>query len=1161
MSKQFDKRCFLIRHIFGPSQLKLNRWFSVKVQENPSSAFDLDVSSQEECIDGSNNNPQESQPPPEDPKSTSSHQHHDPNFRVNELNIQMLSQSLYKQLFPKQRLRPNARAMAYAKSELNKHGLPGKLHRVPDVDLKLPKLYKNDLEKHFYELGVRQSSPYRKLIEKLIQSTPLMPGEWEFVPGWTKYVVGAKPVPVDFPDEEAIVFDVEVCVKEGENPVLATAVSNSAWYSWVSADLCREMKKVRKNNFYDYTTQELIPLETGPKVKSTSAAALSKPKIVVGHHVSYDRVRVKEQYWLSRTGARFLDTMSLHTCIRGVTSTQKMMLKAGTAQNESWYATTSLNNSLKEVYRFYTNDELPKEERDVFITGELKDVRENFQSLMSYCARDVQATHKVLQHLWPLFLDRFPHPVTLAGMLELNTCYLPVNRNWRRYVQDAQDTFDDLNTEAKFLLSKQADKTCQLLHENKYKEDMWMWDQKWAVKNFALKKEKKLTKKREDEMVQAFEAELNAKKLLKNPPNYDSDEFDCDRITQLEKAFASQLETKDRLPVNIPHLAGYPEWYRTLCDPPKSDDWKPGPNQVTTSLKSIPKLLSLTWNFMPLHHLREHGWCYFAPFKTDIKLPDDVATFFPLRTFFEYFYRMRHRCVVFDELVNKPTLCTQLDLELKREWRSNDQTYLPFGLIKLRHKDGDDLNVGNPLSRDFINKFSDLEISSGNPNVRRIFHINRQMTYWKNNRDRIENQIVVWLRGFELPQSLRSYNLGVILPQVVVCGTLTRRAVESTWMTASNVSYEKVGSELRAMIQAPPGYSIVGADVDSQELWIAALIGDAYLAREHGCTALGWMTLSGQKADGTDMHSMTARTIGISRSHAKVINYARIYGAGSSFTERLLKQFVPGVSDKDANTKVRLMFQTTKGRRWFKLKPHVFPDLETRSHMRTSAQRLCEMYAMSVEELFEPPRWSGGSESAMFNSLESIACSAEPRTPFLQARMSKAVEPSERGDTHQLTTRINWVVQSSAVDFLHLMLVCMRWLLDPQTRFCLSFHDEVRYLVPDEQKYEAALALHVTNLLVRSFFVRRVNMHDLPQSVAFFSSVEVDTVLRKDSHSDCISPSNPYGLSNGYKIPFGEALDITEAIKKAKGKIGIFDCAQNKTDALVKRYVRNIFVI
>jgi DNA polymerase gamma 1 len=44
-----------------------------------------------------------------------------------------------------------------------------------------------------------------------------------------------------------------------------------------------------------------------------------------------------------------------------------------------------------------------------------------------------------------------------------------------------------------------------------------------------------------------------------------------------------------------------------------------------------------------------------------------------------------------------------------------------------------------------------------------------------------------------------------------------------------------------------------------QELWIAAIFGDSQFVGEHGCTALGWMTLQGTKAAGTDMHSVTAK--------------------------------------------------------------------------------------------------------------------------------------------------------------------------------------------------------------------------------------------------------------------------------------------------------------
>ena len=45
---------------------------------------------------------------------------------------------------------------------------------------------------------------------------------------------------------------------------------------------------------------------------------------------------------------------------------------------------------------------------------------------------------------------------------------------------------------------------------------------------------------------------------------------------------------------------------------------------------------------------------------------------------------------------------------------------------------------------------------------------------------------------------------------------------------------DRVGSELKAMVQVPPGYHLVGADVDSQELWIAAVLGEAHFAAMHG---------------------------------------------------------------------------------------------------------------------------------------------------------------------------------------------------------------------------------------------------------------------------------------------------------------------------------------
>ena len=140
----------------------------------------------------------------------------------------------------------------------------------------------------------------------------------------------------------------------------------------------------------------------------------------------------------------------------------------------------------------------------------------------------------------------------------------------------------------------------------------------------------------------------------------------------------------------------------------------------------------------------------------------------------------------------------------------------------------------------------------------KLLRINMSMSYWRSSRDRIVDQVKVDFPPDSLPPTVRSSDgYGAILPSMAVAGTITRRAVERTWLTASNAKPDRIGSELKCYIRAPPGYHIVGADVDSQELWLASILGDA-MTGDHGSTPLGWMCLQGDKTDGTDLHSKTA---------------------------------------------------------------------------------------------------------------------------------------------------------------------------------------------------------------------------------------------------------------------------------------------------------------
>ncbi|XP_053616538.1 DNA polymerase subunit gamma-1, mitochondrial [Plodia interpunctella] len=1088
-------------------------------------------------------------------------------FRVNDFNIQMISKNIYEQLFktPSDPLHPDV--IKSCQENLLKHGINYKQQTyLPDVELKLPKLEGKDVVEHFYNIGEEYSAPYRNLLKQIAGcELPPMPKKWLKQSGWTKYS-GDTAEPVPCPSDDALVLDVEVLMSAGSMPTLACAVSPTAWYGWLSKSVVGdEAHKHHETMNYD----ELIPLETDG---DQPVGELARPRVVVGHNVSYDRIRVKEQYWLQKTGVRFMDTMSMHICVSGVTSYQRTVLKTKNKEphpsDDDWMEISSLN-SLSEVHNLYCGSPIDKSTRDIFVDGDLNDVRDNLQELMRYCASDAAATWRVLRELLPLFLERFPHPVTLYGMLELGSAYLPVNSNWLQYIDSAETVFEDLKLESRQLLSQKADEACRLMGNEAYKKDLWMWDQDWSTQKLKLKKN---TKKKKDsvqpvetasDIVKAKEIKNNVSKIL-NEEFVRSFEFSGDvpeakEFKELSQKFAYLYDMKELLPVKRPYLAGYPAWYRKLCTKPGKDpDWTPGAHNITTSMQVTPKLLRLSWEGYPLHHIKGEGWGFLVPFS---RRPDEECEepSLPLEELLAACPMAFVKEARGSDDVYGLTKTVEEDFGRRAYYarkRVDEQAaanqYHGLGVwcgkeiqgcchfLRLPHKDGPKYKVGNPLARDFLDMFSQNVLTAQGNDAEKVLTFGRMMSYWRNNRERIMGQRVVWLPPHLLPEHLQDggKKYGAIVPQVVACGTLTRRASEPTWMTASNAERSRVGSELRAMVQAPPAHSFVGADVDSQELWIAALLGDSS-AGGCGGSAFGWAVLAGDKRRRSDLHSLVAAAAGVSRDHAKVINYARIYGAGQNFAERLLKQFNPTMSISEAKSKAAKMYTSTKGRRVYTLKKKytegfLDEDGEQQAVEMTGyqAMRLAKLSGKRVEDMFERPRWVGGTESDMFNKLEDIAESESPSTAFLSGRLSRALEHAHG---RWGGTRLNWAVQSAAADFLHLMLASMRHLA-PNARFCLSFHDEVRYLVPEEHKYETALALQITNLLTRAFCSQRVGINDLPLSVAFFTSVEVDRVLRKEADMDCVTPSNPHGLEKGYGIPNGESLNIFDVLEKCKIK-------------------------
>lgn len=542
----------------------------------------------------------------------------------------------------------------------------------------------------------------------------------------------------------------------------------------------------------------------------------------------------------------------------------------------------------------------------------------------------------------------------------------------------------------------------------------------------------------------------------------------------------------------------WPKWYWDLFDA------KTGNLDLTIRTRISPILLKISWRGNPLFHSREHGWVY-----RELQSASDKPS---------------------TPKDSKPLIFkSSADVEL--HFDSLDSLPAP-SFYKVPHPSGDKSNVGSPFSKSFLSLFENEVLQSqhddkGKEAAKNALEMNAQCSYWIGVRDRVAQQMVVWNgeagteMGFETEgesgfpvgrqkedEAGREIKNGLILPQVVSMGTVTRRAIEKTWLTASNAKKNRVGSELKAMVKAPAGWNIVGADVDSEELWICSVMGDAQFGF-HGATAVGWMTLEGTKSLGTDLHSKTASILGTSRNQAKVFNYSRIYGAGITHAKQLLMKADPNMLEDEAKKRAKDLYSKTKGNN--------SPQSEVFGNRRF---------------------WFGGTESYVFNKLEEIALSREPKTPALDcgvtAALSKKYLPKKTWDDGRrsedyMPSRINWVVQSSGVDYLHLLICSMEHLCKAygiEARFMLSVHDEVRYLCKEEDTDRVALALQISNLWTRAMFSHKLQIENLPQGCAFFALVDTDKVLRKEVDDPCVTPSHPD------PIPSGKALDIEQTLKK-----------------------------
>jgi DNA polymerase gamma 1 len=770
----------------------------------------------------------------------------------------------------------------------------------------------------------------------------------------------------------------------------------------------------------------------------------NQPRIVVGHNIGYDRARISEEYDIKQTKNSFLDTMSLHVAVNGMCSRQRPTWMKH-RKNRELRDKIAGETDNAELATLLGNKALTEEEEELWVG------RSSVNSLRDVAKFHLDVTIDKAQRDQFGELDR----AGIRGKLDelLDYCAADVDVTHRVYKIVFPNFLETCPHPVSFAALRHLSSVILPV------------DKSWE--SYIANAEATYHKLSDAVQQRLIDLTNKALEMKEESEKWSNDPWlrQLDWSGQEIKMVKGKKKNDPPRPAARQKMPGMPSWYKDLFMK------KDGPIGLTVRTRIAPLLLRLAWDGYPLVWSDKYGWTFRVPVIDAHKYKD----------------KQMQECSAFDEK----------DIALR-----DDRSAMYF---KLPHKDGPTARCANPMAKSYMPYFEKGILSSEFAYAKEALEMNASCSYWISARDRIMSQMVVYESdGAKGPQQLESKSeTGYILPQVIPMGTVTRRAVENTWLTASNAKANRVGSELKSMVKAPPGYCFVGADVDSEELWIASLVGDAQF-KLHGGNAVGFMTLEGTKAAGTDLHSRTASILGITRNDAKVFNYGRIYGAGLKFASTLLRQFNPALSEAETTKVASNLYKATKG---------------TKTNRKTLHKRSF---------------WRGGTESFVFNKLEEFAEQERPRTPVLGAGITEALMSRFINQGGFMTSRINWAIQSSGVDYLHLVIISMDYLIrrfNIDARLAITVHDEIRYLVREGDKYRAAMALQVSNVWTRAMFSQQMGINDLPQACAYFSAVDIDHVLRKEVDMDCITPSHHQ------KIPHGESLDITSLLSRPNSRL------------------------
>lgn len=228
------------------------------------------------------------------------------------------------------------------------------------------------------------------------------------------------------------------------------------------------------------------------------------------------------------------------------------------------------------------------------------------------------------------------------------------------------------------------------------------------------------------------------------------------------------------------------------------------------------------------------------------------------------------------------------------------------------------------------------------------------------------------------------------------------------------------------------------------------------------------------------------------RNVAKDLGFGILYGAGAKTAGATIKKADYTLSTDEAQALGKRALEVKKGKRNAKYK------------------------------------WEGGSDSASFNAMEQIANQSTPVLPVLGTKISTALRPSVVGKDFA-PMRQNWVIQATGSEFRDLVLVATSWLAQHYKidyNLVMTIHDEFVWLVKESEAYLFSYLFFYAYRLTWEMVHKKMGINELPYVRAYFSSVAIDHISRKEGSQATITPSNPEPIPPGIDLTIKNLIQM-----------------------------------